>query len=75
VKTFLALAIVALASLMAMGFASREWRPARVQHGGIHTYDIHLKYYEEIRPSLVADGGPVSALCNGQRMETASVME
>jgi hypothetical protein len=74
VKKSVALSIVVIA-LMAMGFASREWRPARVQHGGIHAYEIHLKYYEEIRPSLVAGGGPVSALCNGHRMETVSVME
>jgi hypothetical protein len=75
VRKTAALSIVVIALLMAMGFASRDWRSTGVQRDGIDAYDIHLKYYEEIRPSLVAGGVPVSALCNGQRMETASIME
>jgi hypothetical protein len=69
------LALLLLALLMAMGFASREWRPNRVQHGEVKAYDVHLKYYEEIRPSLVAGSRPVTALCNGERAMTASSVE
>ena len=61
--------------MMAMGFASREWRPNRIQHGEMSAYDVHLKYYEEIRPSLVTGSSPVSALCNGERAKTASSVE
>lgn len=75
VKRLLVLATVFLALLMAMGFASREWTSNRVQRGEVKGYDVHLKYYEEIRPSLVAGSRPVSALCNGERAKTASGME
>jgi hypothetical protein len=69
------LALVLFASLMAMGLVSREWRPAGVQQGEIPPYDVHLKYYEEIRPSLVAAASPASAMCNGERVETAGNVE
>jgi hypothetical protein len=75
VKKILVPAFVLLASLMVMGSVSREWRPAGGQHGEVSPHDVHLKYYEAIRPSLVASAGPVSALCNGERMETADTID
>jgi hypothetical protein len=41
----------------------------------VSAYDVHLKYYEEIRPSLVAGSRPVTALCNGERAKTVSSVE
>jgi hypothetical protein len=74
VRKLLVFATVCLALLMAMGFASREWRPNPLQRG-VSAYDVHLKYYEEIRPSLVAGSRPVTALCNGERARTVSSVE
>lgn len=74
-KKSLLIIVVSFALLMAMGFASREWRPSRIQHGESHAYDMHLKYYEEIRPSLIAGSSGASALCNGERIEAASASE
>lgn len=75
VKKFLVFAAVCLALLMAMGFASREWRSNPLQRGEVSAYDVHLKYYEEIRPSLVAGSSPATALCNGEREKTASSVQ
>lgn len=75
VKKFLVFAAAFFGLLMAMGFASREWIPNRIERDGIKAYDVHLRYYEEIRPSLVEGSRPVTALCNGERAKTASSVE
>lgn len=75
VKKLLVFATVCLALLMAMGFASSAWRPNPLQRGEMSAYDVHLKYYEEIRPSLIAGSRPVTALCNGERAKTVSSVE
>lgn len=74
-KKILALCLLGIAALMAMGFASRDGRPIRVQAGGAHNYEMHLEYYQAISRSLVASDGPVSALCDGHRTETARITE
>lgn len=69
VKKSLVIIMVFFVLLMAMGFASREWRPDPTPYEPVESnvHDAHFRYYEGIRPFLVAGYGDVPALCNNER--------
>lgn len=64
-KRPLLLIITLSAFLMGTGFASREWTASSAPPDESERYDMHLKYYEEIRPLLVAGVRKPGSLCNG----------
>ena len=57
------LTAVMLVTLTGTGLASREWRPVLESPHVIEPHDVHLRYYEEIRPLLTSPPASREVLC------------
>lgn len=72
-KKVMKIVACALLCTAAMGLASRDWRPPALADEELTVYDVHLKYYEQIRPALVGTDSTLTALCGGGRAEAHQV--
>jgi hypothetical protein len=60
------LTAIMLVTLTGTGLASREWRPVSEPTAVIEPHDMHLRYYEEIRPLLASSTASREKLCRGE---------
>jgi len=57
--------VIMLVVLTGTGLASRQWRPVPEIPAVIEQHDVHLQYYESIRPLLVRSTASRETLCGG----------